>query len=74
MIVELSKMESDGRFVDFRQESSLFRTCTYEFMAPSPFDSTEIKVSLRDGHYLVLLYRVKDVVTEIDSDRNFSSL
>jgi hypothetical protein len=43
-------------------------------MAPSPFDSTEIKVSLRDGHYLVLLNRVKDVVKEIDSVRNFSSL
>ena len=43
-------------------------------MAPSPFESTEIKVSLRDGHYLVLLNHVNDVIKGTDSVRNFSSL
>ena len=46
-------------------------------MAPRPFQSTEIKVSLRDGHYLVLLNHVNDVIKGIDSFesvRNFSSL
>lgn len=59
------------------QESSLFRTCTYEFMAPGPYKSMEIKVTLRDGHYLVLLNHVNDVIKGIDSFesvRHLSSL
>lgn len=46
-------------------------------MAPRPFQSTEIKVSLCDGHYLVLLNHVHDVIKGIDSFesvRNLSSL
>jgi hypothetical protein len=36
-------------------------------MAPYPFRSREIKVSLHDGHYLVLLQHVNDVIKGIDS-------
>jgi hypothetical protein len=36
-------------------------------MAPSPFKSSEIKVSLHDGHYLVLLNHVNDVIKGLDS-------
>ena len=49
------------------QESDLFESCTYEFKAPFPFGSRTIKVSLHDGHYLVLLHHVNDVIKEIDS-------
>ena len=51
----------------FLQESSLFRTCTYEFKAPSPYQSCKIKITLRDGHYILLLQHVNDVIKGIDS-------
>ena len=49
------------------QESSLFRTCTYEFKAPSPYQSSMIKITLRDGHYILLLEHLNDVIKGIDS-------
>ena len=51
----------------FLQESSLFRTCAYEFKAPSPYQSCKIKITLRDGHYILLLQHVNDVIKGIDS-------
>jgi len=51
----------------FLQESSLFRTCRYEFKAPSPYQKTTIKITLRDGHYVLLLEHLNDVVKGIDS-------
>ena len=54
------------------QESDLFESCTYEFKAPCPFESRTIRVSLHDGHYLVLLHHVNDVIKEIDSFESVS--
>ncbi len=50
----------------FLQESSLFRTCTYEFKAPSPYQRSTIKITLRDGHYILLLQHLNDVIKGID--------
>jgi hypothetical protein len=51
----------------FLQESSLFRTCTYEFMAPSPYERSTIKIALHDGHYVLLLEHLNDVIKGIDT-------
>ena len=49
------------------QESSLFLTCTYEFKAPSPYQKSTIKITLLDGHYVVLLQHLNDVIKGVDS-------
>ena len=51
----------------FLQESSLFRTCTYEFKAPSPYQRSTIKITLNDSHYVLVLEHLNDVVKGIDS-------
>jgi hypothetical protein len=39
-------------------------------MAPYPYHSIQIKVSLMDGHYLILLEHVNDVIKEFDGFEN----
>ena len=51
----------------FLQESSLFRTCTYEFKAQSPYQRSTIKITLHDGHYVLPFQHLNDVVKWNDS-------